>query len=204
MTSAVLDAAVYAVGWLLLVGRRPAGRPPRVTAWGVALVALVAAGWVAQMVRPVLLDQGMRDPAAIRAGQWWRLATANVLQDGGWAGAAFALVALAVTAGLAGEVLAPRVGVLVAALGGIAAQLATVLAFGQAGAGSSMATMVLLVVAVLAVLRDPSWREAGLLVVLVVLAVVLLARRDEHGLALAVGLVVGTWRGARGRRRIAA
>lgn len=204
MTSAVLGGAVYAVGWLLLVGRRPDGRPPRLTAWGVALVVLVAAGWVAQLVRPALLDAGMRDPAAIRAGQWWRLATAIVLQDGGWTGAALNLVTLAVTVGLAGEVLAPRTGLLVAVLGGVPANLVTVLTSRQSGAGSSMATMVLLVVAVLAVLRDPSWREAGLAVVLVALTVVLLARRDPHGIALAVGLVVGTWRHVRGRRRIAA
>ena len=204
MTGALLGAAVYAVSWFLLVRRRPEGRPPRLTAWGVGLVALVAAGWVAQLLRPSLLGQGMRDPAAIRAGQWWRLATALVLQDGGWAAAAIDIVALAVTVGLAGEVLAPRVGLLVAVLGGVAANLVTVLTLGQAGAGSSTATMVLLVVAVLATLRDPSWREAGLLVVLVALTVVLLARRDPDGVALAVGLVVGTWRSARRGRRIAA
>ena len=76
MSSALLYAAVYVVGWLLLLWRRPAGRPPRVTGWGVGLVALVAAGWVAQLLRPALLDEGMRDTAAVRAGQWWRLATA--------------------------------------------------------------------------------------------------------------------------------
>lgn len=204
MTGALLDAGVYAVGWFLLVRRRPEGRPPRLTAWGVGLVALVAAGWVAQLLRPSLLGQGMRDPAAVRSGQWWRPATALVLQDGGWAAAAVDLVALAVTVGLAGEVLAPRVGLAVAVLGGAAANLATVLALGQAGAGSSTATMVLLVVAVLTALRDPSWHEAGLLVVLVALTVVLLARRDPDGVALAVGLVVGTWRSARRGGRIAA
>ena len=181
---------MYVVGWLLLVWRRPAGRPPKVTAWGAALVGLVAAGWVAQLLRPALLAEGMRDAAAVRAGQWWRLATAIVLQDG-WIGAVVNLVTLALTVGLAGEVLAPRRGVLVFLFGGIGANLLTVVTFGQSGAGSSMATMLLLAVAVLVVLRDPSWREAGLVVVLVVLVVVLLVRRDQHGLALALGLVAG-------------
>lgn len=193
MTSAILYAAVYVVGWLLLVWRRPDGRPPRVTAWGAGLVALVAAGWVAQLLRPALLDQGMRESAAVRSGQWWRLVTAIVLQDGGWTGAAVNLVALAVTVGLAGEVLTAWTGLLVVLLGGIGANLLTVLTFGQPGAGSSMATMVLLVVAVLVGLRNPSWREAGLVVVLVTLAAVLLARRDQHGLALALALVSGIW-----------
>ncbi|OJV83484.1 MAG: hypothetical protein BGO37_09505 [Cellulomonas sp. 73-92] len=193
MTSAILYAAVYVVGWLLLVRRRPDGRPPRVTAWGAGLVALVAAGWVAQLLRPALLDQGMRESAAVRSGQWWRLATAIVLQDGGWIGAAVNLVALAVTVGLAGEVLTAWTGLLVVLLGGIAANLLTVLTFGQPGAGSSMATMILLVVAVLVGLRNPSWREAGLLVVLAALAGALLARRDQHGLALALALVSGVW-----------
>ena len=193
MTSAILYAAVYVVGWLLLVRRRPDGRPPRVTAWGAGLVALVAAGWVAQLLRPALLDQGMRESAAVRSGQWWRLATAIVLQDGGWIGAAVNLVALAVTVGLAGEVLTAWTGLLVVLLGGIAANLLTVLTFGQPGAGSSMATMILLVVAVLVGLRNPSWREAGLLVVLAARAGALLARRDQHGLALALALVSGVW-----------
>jgi membrane associated rhomboid family serine protease len=193
VTSAILYAAVFAVGWLLLVWRRPAGRPPRITPWGAGLVVLVAAGWVAQLLRPVLLDEGMRETASVRAGEWWRLGTAIVLQDGGWIGAVFNLVALAVTVGLAGEVLAPLAGVLVFLLGGIAANLLTVLTFGQAGAGSSMATMVLLAVCVVVGLRNPSWREAGLVVVLVALAVVLLLLRDQHGLALALGLVVGAW-----------
>lgn len=202
MTSTLLYAAVYVVGWLLLVWRRPAARPPRVAAWGAGLVVLVAAGWVAQLLRPALLDKGMRDSAAVRAGQWWRLATAIVLQDGGWIGAVVNLVALAVTVGLAGEVLTPRRGVLVFLLGGIAANLLTVLTFGRPGAGSSMATMLLLAVAVLVALRNPSWREAGLVGVLVVLAVALLARSDEHGVALAVGFVVGVWlRRRRPRRR---
>lgn len=193
MTSAILYAAVYVVGWLLLVRRRPDGRPPRVTAWGAGLVALVAAGWVAQLLRPALLDQAMRESAAVRSGQWWRLATAIVLQDGGWIGAAVNLVALAVTVWLAGEVLTAWTGLLVVLLGGIAANLLTVLTFGQPGAGSSMATMILLVVAVLVGLRNPSWREAGLLVVLAALAGALLARRDQHGLALALALVSGVW-----------
>ncbi len=191
MSSGLLYAAVYVVGWLLLVRRRPEGHPPHVPRWGVGLVVLVAAGWVAQLVRPALLDEGMRDTGAIRAGQWWRLATAIVLQDGGWIGTVFNLVTLAVTVVLAGEVLAPRGGVGAFVVGGVVANLLTALTFGQPGAGSSMATMVLLAVAVVVGVRNPSWRDAGLLVVLVVLAVVLLIRRDQHGLALAVGLVGG-------------
>jgi hypothetical protein len=198
VTSTILDAAVYVVGWLLLLWRRPEGRPPRVTAWGAGLVALVAVGWVAQLLRPGLLEQGMRESGAVRSGQWWRLATAILLQDGGWLGAAFNLVTLAVTVGLAGEVLAPRFGLLVALGGGVVANLLTVLVAGPPGAGSSMATMVLLTVAVVVGLRNPSWREAGLVVVLVAVAAVLLARRDQHGLALLVGLGTGLW--ARRRR----
>lgn len=191
MTSAVLYAAVYAIGWLLLVWRRPDGRPPRVPGWGVGLVVLVAAGWVVQLWRPGLLDDGMRDSAAVRAGQWWRLATAIVLQDGGWIGAVFNLVTLAVTVVLAAEALTPRLGVGAFVLGGVAANLLTVLTFGQPGAGSSMATIVVLVVAVVVGMRNPSWREAGLVVLLVALAVVLLVRRDQHGLAVALGVVSG-------------
>ena len=79
MTSALLGGAVYVVGWLLLVGRRPDGRAPRLTAWGVALVVIVAAGWVAQLLRPALLGQGMRDPAATSATR----ATPHAVTRGG-------------------------------------------------------------------------------------------------------------------------
>ena len=37
-----------------------------------------------QFAVPTLLNVGRRDVSAVAAGQWWRLLTANFLQDGGW------------------------------------------------------------------------------------------------------------------------
>ncbi|NUR91242.1 MAG: rhomboid family intramembrane serine protease [Nonomuraea sp.] len=73
-------------------------RVPLATA---VLVVVTAVPSLLQFVIPGLEPALMRDPAAISQGQWWRLVTALVVQDGGLFGTLTNLVFLAVLGFLA-------------------------------------------------------------------------------------------------------
>lgn len=176
---------VYAAAWAGL--REERLRRPR---WGfVALWCVVAIPSLLQLAVPALLEAGRRESAAILAGQWWRLATSMVLQDGGWYGTAFNLVTLAVTLVLVQPVLGVGTAAGLFAVGGVTGNVLTVLGSGQTGAGNSMATMFLAVVAV-ALVPDRVGRRTLVLGVVAALTVVKLVLDDIHGLTLAVALVV--------------
>lgn len=182
---------VFAGGWFQL--RRAAMRtnqPVRVTGWAVALWLAVAIPSGLQFLWPELLTRGARDGAAIGSGEWWRLLTSLFLQDGGWLGTAFNLFVLAITLVVASAVMRGWVLIVLFLVGGVASNVLTMVIFAQPGAGTSMATLVLVVVVAVWSMR----REAPDLViaaVFVVVAVVLLLARDQHGLAVSFGLLLG-------------
>lgn len=191
----------YATGWVILRGAlaRTATRPATsaVLLWcAVAVPSLVQLLWA-----PGLLAWGQRQSSQLDAGQWWRLGSAIFLQDGGWPGTVFNLAMLAVTLWLVGAVWRGLPAVLVFLLVGVLANGLTHLTTGQTGAGNSMATMGLLAAAAVSVVRSrPRSREAlAPFAVFAVATVVLLLARDEHGLALSIGLLVGVL--GRGRLR---
>lgn len=182
---------VFAGGWLQLrrVGTRT-GQRIRVTGWAIVLWLAVAVPSLLQFVWPAMLTHGGRDGAAIRSGEWWRVFTSLFLQDGGWLGTVFNLFVLGVTLVVAGAVVRGWVLPVLFLVGGVASGLLTMFIFGQPGAGNSMATLALLVVVAIWSMR----REAPDLIiaaVFVAVAVVLLAAHDQHGLAVAFGLLLG-------------
>ncbi len=174
-----------------------AALPPtglRLRVWPVLLWCAVAVPSLLQVaVLPALLTWGERDPEAIRAGQWWRLVTSIVLQDGGWGGTAFNLVLLAITAVLLGSLCRPLPVVLTFLGGGVGSNVLTMLILQEAGAGNSMATLCLLAAATVVVgrshLRSPVALLAWALLGGATLTLILAA--DQHGLALALGLACG-------------
>ncbi|MER7504151.1 rhomboid family intramembrane serine protease [Nonomuraea pusilla] len=103
-----------------------------------AVLAVTGVPSVAQFAVPGLVPALMRDPDAIAHGQWWRLVTALVVQDGGVAGTLVNLGFLAVLGHLAERALGPARWLLFYATGAVAGETSGYL-LGQPGAGNSVA-----------------------------------------------------------------
>lgn len=177
---------VFAATWAGLRDEERLQQPRR----GIlALWCVVAVPSLLQFALTGMLESGRRESAAILAGQWWRLVTSMVLQDGGWYGTAFNLVTLAFTLLLVQPVVRTGVAVGLFLVGGVVGNVLTVLTFGDTGAGNSMATMFLAVTA-LALAKDRGPRRLVAFGVVAALAVVMLVLGDVHGLALTAALVV--------------
>lgn len=166
-----------------------------VTTW-----ALTAAAGAAQLLHPGLLEQFRRDPAALAAGQWWRMVTPMFFQDGHLAGLVFNLIALAVIGALAETLLGPWRWLIVYVSVGLFGNAVSYAWFNPAGAGNSMAVAGLLGILAVAVLvagrRYGVHIPARLRVVAVVLpflGIVDTVQHDNHGLPLLLGMVLGLW-----------
>ena len=166
---------------------------PRPTPWGIGLWCAVAVPSLLQIALPGLLAAGQRDAAAVADGEWWRVVTSMGLQDGGWFGTIFNLVTLAISVAVVGEVFSGPILIITFVSGGVIGNLLTLAVLGGSGAGNSMATMFMVAgAAVVATYgRRRSHRLQAPMVVLIAATVVLCALRDQHGFALASGLVVG-------------
>ena len=166
---------------------------PRPTPWGIGLWCAVAVPSLLQIALPGLLAAGQRDAAAVADGEWWRLVTSMGLQDGGWFGTIFNLVTLAISVAVVGEVFSGPILIITFVSGGVIGNLLTLAVLGGSGAGNSMATMFMVAAAAVVATygRRRSHRLRAPMVVLIATTVVLCALRDQHGFALASGLVVG-------------
>lgn len=171
---------------------RVARRPTPVLA--LACLALIAAFSVAQYFLPDLLPLLMRDWALVASGQPWRLATSLLVQDGGYAGAAFNLAGLLFIGIVAERLLGRLHWAVCAALAVTAAQLAAY-AWQPAGAGNSILNFALAgAVCAHCLLKRMSRPSAASATVAAVCIVILVFQRDIHGVAAATGaLVESTW-----------
>jgi membrane associated rhomboid family serine protease len=154
------------------------------------------------IVRPELLADLERNWPLLLDGQWWRLVTSLVVQDGGVAGAVVNLLSLALVGALAERAWGARRFTLIALVAGVGTQFwgavvqpvgggNSVVVFGLAAA-SSMA----------ALLRGPvPARIAGALALLG--GLVLLVVGDLHGGAVALGAITAVVVLVRDRRRVA-
>jgi hypothetical protein len=161
----------------------------RFTWWGLILWLVVTVPSLVQLAVPQLLPAGMRTGAILDDGEWWRLLTANVLQDGGLAGTLSNLSVLAVTLLLVGRALPGALAVPLYIVGGLGSML---LQLSHPGAGNSMATLALLAATVVIVLRRPVRPIVPIgLGVLIVIGAGLTVLADEHGPAILLGLLLG-------------
>ncbi|HEX5506651.1 MAG TPA: rhomboid family intramembrane serine protease [Thermomicrobiales bacterium] len=177
-------------------GGRPAGDPRRALRprpWlTLAVLAITGLGNLAQFVHHGTLALLERDASALTAGQWWRLVTPLLVQDGGVAGAIFNLLALAFVGTAAERVFAGWQWALLYLGGGLAGEVvAYTLLPGQGTAGNSVANFGLaagVLVAALASRARPA-AVAGLVGILA--GLVLLVAGNLHGAAFAVGGLLG-------------
>jgi len=183
-----------AAGWTAVaaanLARRTSQPPIRPTVWGLLLWLAVAIPSGIQFVQPGLLGAWMRNGRILQQGQWWRIVTGNLVQDGGATGTISNLAVMAVTVLIVARAIRGRVAVPLFCLGGVGSML---LQLSHPGAGNSMATLALLAATVVIVTIDLG-RPMPTIVGLVILtgsAAVLTALADQHGPALLLGLVLG-------------
>jgi membrane associated rhomboid family serine protease len=112
--------------------------PPRVPRATAAVLTVTAGCSILQFPYPPLLAALRRDPAALAEGQWWRLVTPLVVQDGGVAGTVSNLLFLAVLGVLAERLLGARRWLVLYGAGAVAGTAAGY-AWNPHGAGSSIA-----------------------------------------------------------------
>ncbi|HXD27665.1 MAG TPA: rhomboid family intramembrane serine protease [Arthrobacter sp.] len=161
----------------------------RPVATAVAFVVVAVPSVLQLTVAGGLLQAWQRDPDATWAGQLWRVATALVVQDGGWAGAVFNLAALLWIGIPAEEAWGSRRWTVIALCAGLGAQLWgwVVQPF---GAGNSVVIYGLAASLLVRGLAGPALqpRIAGMAGLLA--AAILLVGGDIHGGAAAIGAVV--------------
>ncbi|NLE78032.1 MAG: rhomboid family intramembrane serine protease [Rhodococcus sp.] len=154
--------------------------------------AVVAVPSVLQAVVPSLLDFFERDPAQIRDGQWWRILTSALVQDGGLFGTVANLAVLAVVAPIAVQFWGAWRAVVLLVLGQVIFGLLTAFVFPSVGAGNSAATFTLAASMVgVVVTAHASRRELCLAAGVVLCGVLLVLVDDAHGLAVLTGTMLG-------------
>jgi rhomboid protease GluP len=194
---AALYAVVLAAGWVAGQLLRPPERRPWATP--AALLVVGVPSLVQLTVAPGLLAALGRRPGELGDGQVWRLATSLVVQDGGWPGAVFNLVALALVGGVAERVWGPGRWWAIWLLAGVGAQFWG-LVVQPYGGGNSVATFGLAasLAAHSLLAGDGRSRLSGAVCLLGGLA--LLVARDVHGAAVVLGAAAGMVLALRDRR----
>lgn len=182
------------VGVLLLRVRAATSAPtPRaISPITAALCCCVAIPSFAQFAFPGLFLALRRDADRIlHHGQWWRVATSLVVQDGGVAGTVFNLVWLVGLAALATTLLGDRDLLILFGGGGIVGELVA-LRWQPIGAGNSVGNLGLAGgILALAVLHGTNLSIRLIAGCGIALGVILLIQRDIHGAALLAGVAIG-------------
>ena len=182
-----------------------------------ALVVTVVIGVpsLLQPVFPAITRALARDPhATLVHGQWWRILTALLAQDGGETAAGFNLVVVALVLVFGGWIWGQWLALALFVVPSIVLNLLAV-AWGQSGGGSSFASDGLIfsvfALALLIGTRDAvrSWRIGSIVVRVCasaagVIAIVLVIAGDAHGVAMLLGLGLGIVAWAMTRRTRAA
>jgi membrane associated rhomboid family serine protease len=132
-----------------------------------------------------------RDADRIAAGQFWRLVTTLVQQDGGVAGTVFNLGSLLVLGSVAEVLVGPRRTIATFFTVGALAQLPA-LAWQPIGAGNSVANFGLAgLISVVVVRARPAPAVMAPAILALGTGAVLLASRDVHGAAFVLGALGG-------------
>lgn len=156
-----------------------------------ACFLVIAAFSFAQLdIEPGLLPLLMRDAGRVYSGQPWRLLTSLLVQDGGWAGAAFNLVGL-LAIGTVAERMLGRLRWAAVAVLSVAVAQAFALFWQPTGAGNSILNFGLAgAVCAAGLMSRPSCQLVAPAIIASVCFVLLLVGRDIHGVGAVTGALV--------------
>ena len=195
----ILISATVSAGVFTLQHR---GRRLRLPVATLATALVVAGVSVIGELQPDVLALLGRDLSALQAGEWWRAVTPLLVQDGGWPGLIFNVLALVFLGALV-EALFPRwvvpaVFLLTALIGELAAY--TVMQ-GQGFAGNSVANLGLAGVVLVTALVTPRLPARSAAVIGLLAGLVLCVTWDLHSVGVVVGVALGLvlWRAGAGR-----
>jgi hypothetical protein len=194
----VLYVVVVALTALIAAPRRGHDRraakgwwwPPPVAA--TVLWAVVAVPSVIRLIEPSMVGVFRRDPVRTRDGEWWRVFTSALTQDGGVAGTIGTLVMLAIITIAAVRVWGWQRAVALFVVGQLLWGLFTSFVEPSVGAGVSGASFVM--AASLAGLWPVVGARRTLLVASAgtfVVGVLLVILDDAHGVAVLIGMLLG-------------
>ncbi len=196
--------------WLVVLGAAMGGGPamragtfrPRLPVATIAIAAVTLAFSAWGNLDPDVLDALRRYRDRLLDGEWWRIATPLVVQDGSWTGTVFNIVTLVVLGAIVESHFGWRtlLGVYLAA-GLISEAVAYTLIRDQGFAGNSVAVMGLAGLLAVTWLRVPVTvaRVAG--AIAMVAGIGLLVTGNLHGAGFTVGVVVGASMPTIGTRR---
>lgn len=187
----VILYSAFGAGQLVLRERSATDTAPQRMVATIALCAIVGIPSLLQLAFPGILTALWRDADLIvQHGQWWRLVTALVVQDGGLLGLVFNLLTLALIGNVAERLWGVRDTVLLFFGTGILSQFAG-FAWQPRGGGNSVANFGLAAgIFALCVLRAKSPAPRILALVAAVAAIRLLTLHDIHGAATVIGMIV--------------
>lgn len=197
--SIVLSLVVLASGLQVAFRLPPTNRRFPVVA--VVLTALIGIPSLLQIALPQITDALSRRPSLELDGQWWRVLTALMTQDGGVAGAIFNLVVVAVVTVLGERVWGRWRMLVLFVVPSIVLNLLAVV-WNAPGGGSSFASDgLLLSMCALGVLSIRRRLFAICTAVPVAAGIVLIVANDAHGVAMLLGTLLGTLFWLQGRTR---
>ncbi|WP_052434595.1 rhomboid family intramembrane serine protease [Streptacidiphilus melanogenes] len=182
-------------GEVLAAVRAASARRPR--PWvALGLFAVMAVMAVVQYAAPAVVGDLMRQPGALSDGQWWRAATALLVQSSGAAQIACNLPALLVVGVVAESVLGGWRTLGVFLVSGVAAQTVSLGGWAPRGGGDSVAVCGLVgALAVVCLLRGGdfgrTFKDSPLVLLVPAAGLFLCAIRNNHGVGLVVGCLLG-------------
>lgn len=192
------SAFVTGVIAIRATARHGSGSVPILT---LACFLVIASCSLAQLViAPRLLPLLIRDAACVSSGQAWRLLTSLLVQDGGWAGAAFNLVGL-LAIGMVAERLLGRLQWTVVAVISVGVAQSFALSWQPTGAGNSILNFGLAgAVCAVCLMARPTRQLLVPAISASACFVLVLAGRDIHGVAAVTGALAAFAFPRRGRR----
>ena len=179
------------------------GRPRRAPVLAIVLVVVIGIPSIAQYAGvPAIGDALRRDPElTLQLGQWWRVLTAILAQDGGLVAAIFGLVVVAIAITFSSWIQGPWLTLAIFLVCSIVLNLLA-LGWGAVGGGTSFGSdgVMLSILAIgLVTIRDRVVMIAA--VVAIAGGILLVALDDAHGVAILLGAAIGALHGLLLRRR---